>query len=452
MALDTALCTRNRISALGVAIAAFAGGGAIANGQSSTELAPTGLLLSWQRDPTTTMTIDWHTLPADADRPSALVYRAEGSEPWQHATGDARPFPFCERSVHRVELTGLEPATIYEFRVGADDGDDDGASRLWRFRTMPELLPDLVEKPIRFATGGDIRHRRSWMDRANRVAMAHDLDFIVWGGDLAYADGREENLGRWHEFFDSILETLVADDDRVIPIVVGVGNHELRGHTVLDRASFDGSDAWRNTRAPYFYTLFAFPGHPGYNVLDFGDWLSLVVLDTDHTSLVAGAQTEWLERTLEARADRVRHIIPVQHVPAYPSVRAFEGETPLGGKISMRIREHWCPLFDRFGVRVVFENHDHAYKRTKRIRGNAVHPDGIVYIGDGAWGVRTRAIHDTAATWYLERAKRARHVLIVTLEPEAIEVVALLADEEVEGEDGEVIDRVRIAVPRSTGE
>ncbi len=435
------------VHSVAIAMAAVAVAPASADG-----LLPTAVLLTWQRDPTSTMTIDWHTLPADAERPSALVYRAEGSTSWHRATGDVRPFPYCERSVHRVELTELDPATLYEFRVGAEDDDDDGASRIWRFRTMPEML----DRPIRFATGGDVRHRKGWMDRSNRVAMAHDLDFIVWGGDLAYCDGKAENVGRWHEFFDSIRETLIYPDGRLLPIVVGVGNHELPGHTCLDRPSFDGSDAWRNARALSFYTLFAFPGHPGYNVLDFGDWLSLIMLDTDHTSLVAGAQTEWLAKTLEARADRVRHIIPVQHVPAYPSVRAFEGETPLGGRIGMRIREHWVPLFDKFGVRVVFENHDHAYKRTKRIRGNAVHQDGVVYIGDGAWGVGTRAVHDTSVTWYLERAMKTRHALVVTLEQDSIEVVALLADDEIDGtergQDGDVIDSVRIPLPSSTPE
>jgi len=34
----------------------------------------------------------------------------------------------------------------------------------------------------------------------------------------------------------------------------------------------------------------------------------------------------------------------------------------------------------------VFENHVHAFKRTKPLRGNAPSENGTVYVGDGAFG------------------------------------------------------------------
>ena len=74
-----------------------------------------GLILTWQQDPTTTMTIDWHTCP-DAD-PSTVEYRKLGSdENWIRMAGDQHAFPFSERVIHRVELTGLSPDTEYQFR------------------------------------------------------------------------------------------------------------------------------------------------------------------------------------------------------------------------------------------------------------------------------------------------------------------------------------------------
>lgn len=373
---------------------------------------PAGLLLTWQRDPTTTMTIDWHTLK---ETPSELQYREAGTDTWAAVTGASHPFPFTERTIHRVELTGLDPNTTYEFRFGPD-------SREYRFRTMPADL----REPVRFAAGGDTRHQKNWMERTNRIAMKYDPCFVVWGGDLAYANGDPKNVSRWFEWFEAIHDTLIARDGRVVPVVAGVGNHEVQQGSYRNHEDREDSDAFRERIAPFFYALLAFPGQPGYDVLDFGDYMSLIILDTDHLNPIEGAQTEWLARTLEERAGRP-HVFPVYHVTAYPSNRDFNG------RVETSIRELWTPLFDRHGVKLAFEHHDHTYKRTYPIRAGEVHEDGVVYIGDGAWGVRTRPVHPVDETWYLRRAESARHCIIVTLQGTARSVLVV-------DEHGDVID------------
>jgi len=80
------------------------------------------------------------------------------------------------------------------------------------------------------------------------------------------------------------------------------------------------------------------------------------------------------------------------------------------------VREHWAPLFEQYGVRVSFENHDHTYKRTYPIRGESIAQDGVVYLGDGCWGVGERDVHDPDETWYLRRAESRRHVIIGTIQ------------------------------------
>lgn len=368
---------------------------------------PVGLLLTWQQDPTTTMTIDWHTLEP-VDEPE-LQYREAGTAAWRMAAAESRPFPFSDRFIHRTELTALGPATEYEFRFGED-------SRVFRFRTMPQT----AERPIRFAAGGDVRHAQEMMERTNRQVLAYDVDFIMWGGDLAYADGREDRAYRWYSFFEAIKNTLIMPDGRVIPILAAIGNHEVRGgyfhredHPGREGfPSFGSDDASRARIAPYYYQLFALPGPQGYNVLDFGDYLSVLLLDSDHSNPIDGEQTRWLESVLAERQD-VPHIFPIYHVTGYPSVRAFDGET------ETRVRDNWVPLFERYGVRVVFENHDHVYKRTRPIRQNAPSANGVVYIGDGAWGVSTREIgrdHEgDELPWYLERAESVRHFILGTI-------------------------------------
>ena len=366
---------------------------------------PVALYLTWQQDPTTTMTIHWVS-EGDEDE-SWVDYRRwdeddAAGRSWESATGSSEPMArFSGFPVHTVELTGLEPATTYQFRV--PDGP-----KTFKFRTLPAD----ADEPIRFAAGGDTMHRQIWMERVNRVAMKYDPEFMVWGGDLAYADGRENRRGlhRWFDWFDAIKRTMITEEGRVVPIVVTMGNHEMRGGYYFRHDDFEQTDEWRREVAPYFYTLFSsMPGQPGYNVLDFGEYLSLVLLDSDHTNPVEGEQTDWLDEILAERED-VPHVFPVYHVPAYPGVRDYDGD------VSKGIREHWVPLFEQYGVRVAFENHDHAYKRTNPIRDGEVAEDGIVYIGDGAWGTSARSVHDEDETWYLERSESVRHFILTTIQ------------------------------------
>ena len=357
------------------------------------------LFLTWQQDPLTTMTIDWHTL--DEGRVPVLYYRQEGAQHWLGAVGASHPFPFSDRTIHRVELTGLMPGTTYEFRLEETPG-------VYNFRTMPDNLLE----PLRFVAGGDTRTSKEWMDEANRQAMRFDPDFIVWGGDLAYADADPRNIDNWYEWFDSIMETLITECGRVVPIFVAIGNHEVAWLPRLERTGglhLAEEHGWQNHDAVFFYDLFAFPKKPGYGVLDFGNYLSIIILNTDHGEPVIGPQTDWLEAILSER-QHVPHVFPVYHVPAYPSVRDFDTWT------SPEVREFWTPLFDEYGVKIAFEHHDHAYKRTPPIRQGAIDSLGVVYIGDGAWGVEPREVHDANATWYLEKALSVRHVIGVTIQ------------------------------------
>lgn len=44
-----------------------------------------------------------------------------------------------------------------------------------------------------------------------------------------------------------------------------------------------------------------------------------------------------------------------------------------------------APLFEEYELTAAFENHDHTYKRTHRIRDGWWIPRGVLYLGDGAW-------------------------------------------------------------------
>lgn len=372
---------------------------------------PPGLLLTWQQDPTTTMTIDFHSeVGAQLPRASIVQYKELGGDQWHEVPGTMEAFPYTARNIHRVELTGLEPDTTYRFRFGED-------SVSYKFRTMPA---DLSSREIRFAAGGDTQ-RHDGFRAICRQVMKHDPDFIALGGDLSYADGgyravRNNQINdadrRWRDWFNVAKDELISEEGRVVPILAGIGNHEVRRGYYTNYAEYEQTDTWRERMAPIYYNIFAFTKQPGYATMDFGDYLSMIFLDSDHTNPIEGEQTRWLEAQLSDRAARVPHIFPIHHVAAYTTVRDFDGRR------KRLIREHWHPLFERYGVEIVFENHDHNYKRTYPIRAGEIDPEGVVYIGDGAFGVSGRPdrMHDPDETWYLDRAKGIRHFIMVTLD------------------------------------
>lgn len=370
---------------------------------------PPALYLTWQRDPTTTMTVHWHTIE---ESKSELFFRAAGTtNAWQAARGTQRPLVGTPRTIHTVELTGLRPGGKYEFCFWP-------GKRGFAFRTLPTDL----RRPVRFIVGGDVYHERAWMDAMNELAGKLDPAFVVIGGDLAYSCGgnQPERMERWDTYFDSWKQKARAPDGRLIPLLVTIGNHEVNG-------------SWNQPpeRAAAFYSLFAMPGPRGYNVLDAGRYLSLLLLDSAHTHPVEGDQTAWLRRSLATRRP-VPHVFPVYHVPAWPSVRSeTEGDS---GQITQKIRQHWCPLFERYGVRLAFEHHDHIFKRTHPIRAGKVDARGVVYLGDGAWGVNLRK-PAADPRWYLARADAIRHFYLVTLYPEARHVMAM-------NEAGQIFDEV----------
>ena len=385
------------------------------------ESEPAGILLTWQRDPTSTMTIDWHVDHDDGDVGDSLCVRPSGADDWDaELEAQAHDVPFLDRTLYRIELTDLDADTEYVFQTGHFE-------REYRFRTMPE---DIDDEPLVFVTGGDTMHAPNMFEKTNRVAIDYDPAFIAWGGDFAYADGGDDPLHdeRWEWWFETVADTLVDDDGRVVPILVSIGNHEVVDGYIDEHDDYEPTDEFRADIAPYFYSFFAFPGQPGYGVLDFADYLTLISLDTDHTNPVEGEQTDWLEDVLTQRQQAgVNHVIPFYHVAAFPSYRDFDGD------IQTRIRDHWVPLFEDHGVRTVFENHDHTYKRTHPVRdGEIDEDDGIVYIGDGAWGVVTRS-GESEDEWYIDRFERERHIIVVTLQGDDEHVLIV-------SEEGEVLD------------
>lgn len=354
-------------------------------------------------------------LPADTWRkaPDSVTVQRLGEVDNTVVELDTQLVPFGHTGwyVHRVSMTGLTPDSEYLLDI---PGSDDPLL----FRTAPATL----DKPLVFAEGGDVGTAYA-VSQLHDQAAAWDPLFGLVGGDCAYANGVDPD--KWVDYLQLWREHMITADGRSIPMLCTIGNHEV-----------EGSYGQEKEQAPFFYALFGplYPNRGAYNTLDFSDYLSLILLDSGHTARHAGQQTKWLDQALTERADFMFRYT-AYHVPAYPSHRAFDG------KYSSRAREHWVPLFEKHKITASFEHHDHTYKRTHLLLNDEPHPDGILYLGDGAWGRTPRSVNPDLP--YLAVAKSKMNVIRVELSPDgeasyrAVDEMGRELDRYPETKDGE---------------
>jgi hypothetical protein len=348
---------------------------------------PEALFLTWQGDPTTTMTVQWVAPETAVD--TAIHYRPLTGSVLLHGKTITKSFPETDLKVHRAELTGLVQDTEYQFQIGT-------GSPVYRFRTMPAKATN----PIQFVSGGDSGVGEHAIAN-NILAAKQEPRFALLAGDLAYDNGRSPET--MVEFLRNYRKHMVDPAGRLIPMISCIGNHEV-----------DGGYGKQRSDSPHYLSLFdGFFRERTFGVLDIGDYLSLVLLDTDHIAPVEGEQTDWLARTLAERQDRP-HLIVANHVPAYPSYRPPYGEDGKGATGADQ-RLHWSPLFERYKVDVVLEHHDHTFKRTHPLTNGLKDKNGVLYLGDGSWG-KLRTPHPPEERPYLAAVAESYHISLQRLE------------------------------------
>lgn len=366
--------------------------------------SPAYVYLTWQGDPTTTLTVNFQVLAPDSGPAGHVRYWPDACElplpefdpaaPCVTVVSHAHQIPGLpdQRWIHHAELTGLAPGATYAFQARTASG---AWSAPARFRTVPADSTSL-----RFAVGGDIgpgpRVGKEFFETEPllRAIASSDPMFLLIGGDLAYENGDLNAVAKWDSLLTSWREHFVASGRRLIPLVLAIGNHEVQG-------GYKGNPS----KAPFYYGFFAQSGSVAHFVRRFGPRFALVVLDSGHTCEHAD-QVAWLDEQLTA-LHHVPHKMAIYHIPLFPSVRSFTD------KLSAEGRKQWLPLFDHHRVEVCFENHEHTYKRTKPLRAGQPAADGTLYLGDGSLGIGARALPTDADRHYLVQSASITHCWLV---------------------------------------
>jgi predicted phosphodiesterase len=248
--------------------------------------------------------------------------------------------------VQRADLDGLEPRTLYCYRVMSRQGP------LTDPAPLVTAAPPGQEDPVRFVMLGDTGSGSAAQQAIARRIAAEPFDFLVFLGDLAYEQGTAEQLQtRFFEVYKDYLQ--------FAPVFPVMGNH--------DRRTRNGG--------PYL-EAFVLPPPELYYSFDWGD-VHVVVLDTTGGYR---EQIEWLKRDLSG--NRKRFTIAVGHHPMYTgSIR--------GPHLALR-RRFW-PVLAFYGVNLVVMGHEHHYERFAR-------RNGIIHIVSGGGGGRLTRIYSKAST------------------------------------------------------
>ena len=159
--------------------------------------AESTLFLTWQSDPTTTMTIQWLEAGVPTSLPDrSITFVGSVDDRWRTKHASRHRFGDSPTWGYRAELTGLRPGAIYRFRVG------DGTT-VHRFVTAPDNTPS----PVTFVAGGDMGIRRVAARIAGQAAHGEPL-FSLVGGDIAYADGKDAQ--KWVRFLTIWRDRMVT--------------------------------------------------------------------------------------------------------------------------------------------------------------------------------------------------------------------------------------------------
>lgn len=260
-----------------------------------------------------------------------------------------------KRGVHKAEVTGLEPGTLYSFRAGS--GKEGEWSTAAVFTTAAEDSDSVTFINVTDSQGETAADFRLWgqtVDRAFQTFPA--ARFIIHNGDLTE---EPENSAAWDDLFGNVQRWVSG-----IPLMPVTGNHD----------EVDG-------KADHFTSHFNLPDNGDQSSIagtsysfDYGPVHILVLNTESHLK----SQAKWLKKDL-AQTGKPWTIVAM-HRPAY------------GGNMYTKL-EDWTEIFDEYGVDLVLQGHNHEYSRSYPLSGGKVVPDngGSADAGSGTVYVVTNA-------------------------------------------------------------
>ncbi|WP_239118044.1 purple acid phosphatase family protein [Paractinoplanes ferrugineus] len=361
-------------------------------------IVPFGRHLAWGANPRTQMRIGWqvpdkvrHPYVRVGDSPAGLGDKIPAEiRPLHTEVKDV--IAATDQFYVHAAIDGLEPGRTYFYVVGHHGFEPTDLAEFGRidtFTTAPTRTR--VAEPFTFTAFGDQGVSPQALHNDSRIAAQKPV-FHLHAGDLCYADasGKGElddlyNPTRWDQFLAQ-NEPIAA----TVPWMATLGNHDMEAiyspHGYggqLARWEFPGNGPAKAVGSYSFVY-----GNVGVVALDANDISFEITVNRGYTH---GAQTAWLDERLKwlrAQPD-VDFVVVFFHYCAYSTTVSHASDGA--------VRNMWVPLFDKYGVDLVINGHNHIYERADTMKagrstrtpiGATVHPgtDGTTYVTAGAGG------------------------------------------------------------------
>ncbi len=334
----------------------------------------------WTKHPESRATISWstaekgtnHRVYYDTTSRDGRLYKYANKWTAQN-TG-----PYTDQEdlfYHHASITELEPDTTYYFVLASGES----TSPELHFTTAPA-----EDQSFRLLTGGASHSDPTMRRRMNLLIRRLHEEFpdvlaLAHGGGYVKKGTNRKMFSNWMSDYE--LTTTPAG--KVLPIIPARGRRERSGSL--------------------FQNVFHSPGWEN-NVFStrIGPELLLITLNT--TIKTGEQQRTFLEKTLKSNDD-VRWKIAQYNQPIYPAVQGHASH-----------RKVWTPVFERFGLDLALEYRGAVFKRTVPILDGTLHPEGVVYMGEGGLGVPPQSPEDDR--WYLDDSGQvisSHHVTILNV-------------------------------------
>jgi len=357
---------------------------------------PDRIILTWEGDPAVSQSVTWRTNSL-IDTAYAEIALADPSPDFVHEakTYIAKTTTFQSDNnlskYHTVTFTGLQPNTLYAYRVGRKDY----WSEWFQFRTAYD-----TQAPYTFMYFGDAQNDiKSLWSRAIREAYSTmpKVDFMLHAGDLVNRCTRDAEWGEWFYAGGWLYG--------MIPSIATPGNHEYY------RNEYDEA-----MLAPHWRPTFAFPDHgpKGYEEAVYViDYQGTRFVSFDSRAALKGpefmeVQVQWLDSVL-ANNPNIWTVVTLHH-PLYSSK---------AGRDNPGLRENLKPLFDKYKVDIVLQGHDHTYSRGRNLQvgSRTVASEGPVYVVS----VSGPKMYDLGLEEWVDRAASNTQLFqLITIKPDTL--------------------------------
>ena len=265
---------------------------------------------------------------------------------------------------NKVTLEGLQPGTTYYYQVEGKEiesftTDDDTSSFSFVFVGDPQIgssneekakTPEDIQKPT-FLTAQSEAVRNdtfNWNYTLERAyaKTGNTASFILSSGDQIQTNAEKVKDGTVSEM--EYAGYLSPDIMKSVPVATTVGNHDADNANYtyhFNTANLSGLGDNGYVGGDYYFT--------------YGDAL-FIILNTQDTNV--SEHKQFIEQTVAANPDCKWRIVTL-HQDIYGSAE-HSNEPEI-----TNLRYSLVPIFEENDVDIVLTGHDHAYSRTKMLKG-----------------------------------------------------------------------------------